>query len=155
MSKKPMRVCDREVIERKVVDAWKRNSLSKFEKLVKSSNVDSTLDSLIEDFNSIISKIDDLETERNKLRDSIELMAKQFNEEHTSFDDSNRYHRSYAGTYIRTDITYGTSKAKYSLETHVPHNIRQNIQDELALQTMSGDFDVNVLIEKLVEQFVN
>ena len=154
MSKKPMRVCDREVIERKVVDAWERNSLSKFEKLVKSSNVDNTLDSLIEDFNSIISKINDLETERNKLRDSIEKIATTFNEEH-SINENNSYHRSYSGTYISTNITYGRSGAKYSLQTHVPHEIRQNIQDELALQTMSGDFDVNVLIEKLVEQFVN
>jgi len=154
MSKKPMRVCDREVIERRVVDAWKQNSLSKFEKLVKSSNVDSTLDSLIEDFNSIISKINDLETERNKLRDSIENIAETFNEEH-SISDKNNYHRSFTGTYISTNITYGRSRAKYSLETNIPYEIRQSIQDELALQTMSGDFDVNVLIEKLVEQFVN
>ena len=154
MSKKPMRVCDRQVIERKVVDAWKQNSLSKFKKEVKSSKVDKALDNLVKDFNSVVSKIDELETERNKIRDSIELMAKQFNEEHTSFDDSNRYHRSYAGTYIRTDISYGTSKAKYSLETHVPHEVRQGIQDELALQTMSGDFDANELIQSLVNTFV-
>ena len=126
MSKKPMRVCDREVIERKVVDAWERNSLSKFEKLVKSSNVDNTLDSLIEDFNSIISKINDLETERNKLRDSIEKIATTFNEEH-SINENNSYHRSYSGTYISTNITYGRSITKYSLQTHVPHEIRQNI----------------------------
>mgnify|MGYP001216353655 CR=1 FL=1 len=154
MSNKAMRVCDREVIERKVVDTWKQKSLHDFEKLVKSSKVDKALDNLIKDFNSVVSKINDLETERNKLRDSIELMAKQFNEEHTSFEDSNRYHRSYAGTYIRTDISYGTSKARYSLETHVPHEIRQGIQDELALQTMCGDFDANELIQSLVNTFV-
>jgi hypothetical protein len=154
MSKKPMRVCDREVIERKVVDAWKQNSLSKFEKEIKSSKVDKALDSLIIDYNYVSSEIEELETRRNKLRDSIELMAKQFNEEHTNFDDSNRYHRSYAGTYISTDISYGTSKAKYSLRTHVPNDIRQDIQDELALQTMSGDFDANELIQSLINTFV-
>lgn len=153
MSNKAMRVCDREVIERKVVDAWKQNSLSKFEKEVKSSKVDKALDSLIKDFNSVVSKIDDLETERNKLRDSIENVAKTFNEEH-AIDDKNNYHRSYTGTYISTDIAYGRSKAKYSLQTQIPYEIRQGIQDELALQTMSGDFDANELIQSLVNTFV-
>ena len=154
MSKKPMRVCDREVIERKVVDAWKQNSLHDFEKLVKSTKVDKTLDSLIKDFNSIVSQINDLETERNKLRDSIENIAKTFNEEH-SINDKDSYHRNFTGTYISTNIAYGRNKANYSLSTNIPYEIKQAIQDELALQTMSGDFDVNVLIEKLVEQFVN
>ena len=149
-----MRVCDREVIERRVVDAWKQDALSKFEKEVKSSNVDNTLDSLIKDFNSVVSTIDELETERNKLRDSIELMAKQFNNEHSTLLEG-CYRHDWTGAYIKTDISYGRGGAKYSLETNIPHEIRQNIQDELALQTMSGDFDANVLIEKLVEQFVN
>lgn len=153
MSNKAMRVCDREVIERKVIDVWEQKSLHDFEKLVKSSKVDKTLDSLIEDFNSIISKINDLETERNKLRDSIEKIATTFNEEH-SINENNSYHRSFSGTYISTNITYGRSRAKYSLQTHVPHEIRQNIQDELALQTMSGDFDANELIQSLVNTFV-
>ena len=154
MSNKAMRVCDREVIERKVVDTWKQKALHDFEKLVKSSKVNKALDNLVKDFNSVVSKIDELETERNKLRDSIELMAKQFNNEHsTPLEGCYRY--DWSGAYIRTDISYGRGGAKYSLETNIPHEIRQNIQDELALQTMSGDFDVNVLIEKLVEQFVN
>ena len=154
MSKKPMRVCDRAVIERKVINAWKRNALSKFEKLVKSSNVDNTLDSLVEDFNIIISKIKDLETERNKLRDSIENVAKNFNKEHSNRDNDS-YHRDWIGAYISTNITYGRGEASYNLETQIPYEVRQGIQDELALQTMSGDFDVNVLIEKLIEQFVD
>ena len=153
MSKKPMRVCDREVIERRVVDAWKQDALSKFEKEVKSSNVDNTLDSLIKDFNSVVSTIDELEKERNKLRDSIELMAKQFNKEHSTYLEG-CYRYDWSGAYIKTDISYGRGRAKYSLETNIPHEIRQNIQDELALQTMSGDFDANELIQSLVNTFV-
>ena len=49
MSNKAMRVCDREVIERRVFDAWKQDSLSKFEKEVKSSKVDNALDNLVKD----------------------------------------------------------------------------------------------------------
>ena len=153
MSKKPMRVCDREVIERKVIDAWEQNSLSKFEKEVKSSKVDKALDNLVKDFNSIVSKIDELETERNKLRDSIELMARQFNEEHST-PVENSYRHDWSGAYIKPDISYGRGGAKYSLQTNIPHEIRQAIQDELALQTMSGDFDANELIQSLVDTFV-
>ena len=153
MSNKAMRVCDREVIERKVVDTWKQKALHDFEKLVKSSKVNKALDNLVKDFNSVVSKIDELETERNKLRDSIELMAKQFNNEHsTPLEGCYRY--DWSGAYIRTDISYGRGGAKYSLETNIPHEIRQGIQDELALQTMSGDFDANELIQSLVNTFV-
>ena len=154
MSKKPMRVCDREVIERKVVDAWKLNSLSNFEKLVKSSKVDKTLNGLIKDFNSIVSKMNDLETERNKLRNSIENVAKNFNKEH-SFINDNSYHRDWSGTFISTNIaSYGRSEADYNLVTQIPYEVRQAIQDELALQTMSGDFDANELIQSLINIFV-
>ena len=153
MSNKAMRVCDREVIERKVVDTWKRNSLSKFEKLVKSSKVDKALDNLIKDFNSVVSKINDLETERNKLRDSIELMAKQFNKEHST-PVENCYRHDWSGTYISTNIAYGRGEADYNLVTQIPYEVRQAIQDELALQTMSGDFDANELIQSLVDIFV-
>tara|TARA_Y100000592_G_scaffold24408_1_gene38120 strand:- start:268 stop:732 length:465 start_codon:yes stop_codon:yes gene_type:complete len=153
MSNKAMRVCDREVIERKVVDTWKQKALHDFEKEVKSSKVDKALDNLVKDFNSVVSKIDELETERNKLRDSIELMAKQFNNEHST-PVENCYRHDWTGAYIKTDISYGRGGAKYSLETNIPHEIRQNIQDELALQTMSGDFDANELIQSLVDIFV-
>ena len=99
MSNKAMRVCDREVIERRVVDAWKQDALSKFEKEVKSSKVDKALDNLVKDFNSIVSKIDELETERNKLRDSIELMAEQFNKEHSTLLEGS-YRHDWSGAYI-------------------------------------------------------
>tara|TARA_R100000353_G_scaffold50640_1_gene40195 strand:- start:259 stop:726 length:468 start_codon:yes stop_codon:yes gene_type:complete len=154
MSSKAMRVCDREVIERKVVDAWKQKSLHDFEKLVKSSKVDKTLNSLIKDYNSIISKMNDLETERNKLRDSIENVSKNFNKEH-SFIDNNSYHKDWSGTYISTNVgSYGRSEADYNLVTQIPYEVRQAIQDELALQTMSGDFDANELIQSLINIFV-
>ena len=153
MSNKAMRVCDREVIERRVVDAWKQDALSKFEKEVKSSKVDKALDNLVKDFNSIVSKIDELETERNKLRDSIELMAKQFNNEHSSLLEG-CYRHDWSGAYIETNISYGRGGAKYSLQTNIPYEIRQGIQDELALQTMSGDFNANELIQSLIDTFV-
>lgn len=153
MSNKAMRVCDREVIERRVFDAWKQNILSKFEKEVKSSKVDKALDNLVKDFNSVVSKIDELEREKNKLRDSIELMAKQFNKEHsTPLEDCYRY--DWCGAYIKPDISYGRGGAKYSLETNIPNEIKQGIKDELALQTMSGDFDANELIQSLINTFV-
>ena len=123
MSNKAMRVCDREVIERKVVDTWKQKALHDFEKEVKSSKVDKALDNLVKDFNSVVSKIDELETERNKLRDSIELMAKQFNNEHST-PVENCYRHDWTGAYIKTDISYGRGGAKYSLETNIPHEIR-------------------------------
>jgi len=153
MSNKAMRVCDREVIERRVVDAWKQDALSKFEKEVKSSKVDKALDNLVKDFNSVVSKIDELETERNKLRDSIELMAKQFNNEHSTLLEG-CYRHDWSGAYIETNISYGRGEAKYSLQTNIPHEMRQGIQDELALQTMSGDFDANELIQSLINTFV-
>ena len=74
MSNKAMRVCDREVIERKVVDTWKQKALHDFEKLVKSSKVNKALDNLVKDFNSVVSKIDELETERNKLNYLSEMV---------------------------------------------------------------------------------
>jgi hypothetical protein len=153
MSNKAMRVCDREVIERRVVDAWKQDALSKFEKEVKSSKVDKALDNLVKDFNSIVSKINELETERNKLRNSIELMAEQFNKEHSTLLEG-CYRHDWSGAYIKSDISYGRGGAKYSLQTNIPHEIRQGIQDELALQTMSGDFDANELIQSLINTFV-
>ena len=153
MSNKAMRVCDREVIERRLVDAWKQDALSKFEKEVKSSKVDKALDNLVKDFNSIVSKIDELETERNKLRDSIELMAEQFNKEHSTLLEGS-YRHDWSGAYIKSDISYGRGGAKYSLQTNIPHEIKQGIQDELALQTMSGDFNANELIQSLIDTFV-
>ena len=153
MSNKAMRVCDREVIERRVVDAWKQDALSKFEKEVKSSKFIKALDNLVKDFNSIVSKIDELETERNKLRDSIELMAEQFNKEHSTLLEGS-YRHDWSGAYIKSDISYGRGGAKYSLQTNIPHEIKQGIQDELALQTMSGDFNANELIQSLIDTFV-
>ena len=153
MSKKAMRICDREVIERRVFDAWEQDALSKLEKEVKSSKVDKELNNLIKDFNCLVSKIDELETERNKLRDSIKLMAKQFNKEHST-PDENSYRHDWIGAYIKTDISYGGGGAKYTLETNIPNEIKQGIKDELALQTMTGDFDAKRLIQSLIDTFV-
>ena len=152
---KAMRVVDREIIERQVVNAWKDKSLSELQQLIDSTGFGENCNKLLAKFNSLVDQIDELEKARNTLKDELETMTKDFNRTNCNVDDhSYRYH--YEGTYVELNLGhYGNSKGKgYELKTNVPSDIRTGISDELGLQTMGGDFNAKDLVEALIAKFV-
>ena len=152
---KAMRVVDREIIERQVVNAWKNKSLSELKQLVEETGFGVECDNLLSEFNSLVDQISDLEKERNSLKERIESMTKDFNTANCNVDEHS-YRHHYEGTYVDLNLGhYGNSKSSgYELKTNVPSEIRTGISDELGLQTMGGDFNAKDLVEALIEKFV-
>ena len=152
---KAMRVVDREIIERQVVNAWKDKSLSELKQLIEETGFGKECNDLLSEFNSLVDQISELEKERNSLKERIESMTKDFNTKNCNIDDhSYRYH--YEGTYVDLNLGhYSNSKSSgYELKTNVPSDIRTGISDELGLQTMGGDFNAKELVEALIAKFV-
>lgn len=152
---KAMRVVDREIIERQVVNAWKDKSLSEMKQLVFASGYQEDCNRLLSQYNSLVEQIDTLEKERNQLKQDLETLTQDFNRTNCNIDDhSYRYH--YEGTYVELNLgTYGNSKAKgFEYRTNIPSSIRTGIADELGLATMGGDFNAKDLVETLIAKFV-
>lgn len=152
---KAMRVCDREVIERQVVNAWKKKSEKVIIEKLLETKFGEALDNDLADYNNLVKEITALEKKRDELRRKVSDDIRVFNESNCEVDD-NSYRHNYYGTYVDTDIgSYGNSRAKgYTLNTNIPHELRSNISDELALSTMGGDFNGNDLVVRLIEMFV-
>ncbi len=152
---KAMRVVDREIIERQVVNAWKEKSLSEMKQLVFASGYEEECNKLLSEYNSLVDQISDLEKQRNELKQDLENLTTDFNRENCNIDDhSYRYH--YEGTYVELNLgCYGNSKAKdFEYRTNIPSSIRTGISDELGLATMGGDFNAKDLVETLIAKFV-
>ena len=152
---KAMRVVDREIIERQVINAWKNKSLSELQQLIESTCFGVNCNGLLAKFNSLVDQINDLDKERNALKDEIETMTKDFNTQNCNIVDHS-YRYDYEGTYVDLNLGhYSNSKSSgYDLKTNVPSEIRTGISDELGLQTMGGDFNAKDLVEALIEKFV-
>tara|TARA_Y100000114_G_scaffold153439_1_gene173390 strand:- start:918 stop:1385 length:468 start_codon:yes stop_codon:yes gene_type:complete len=152
---KAMRVVDREIIERQVVNAWRDKSLSEIKELVESTGFGDKLTDLISDYNGLVDQIKELEKQRDTLKDDMNAMTKEFNDSHCAVDESH-YRYNYQGSYVQLELAhYGNSKCSdWKYETNIPNDIRTGISDELGLQTMGGDFNGKDLVRALIEKFV-
>ena len=151
---KAMRIVDREIIERQVVNAWIDKSEKVMADIVEGSGFDVQLNDMIHSYNTLNEEIDLLERKAKDLRHEIEDTVKGFNSKHTE-KDNDSYNHSFFGTYVSTNLGhYGSKNANWDYKTNVPNSIRHGVSDELGLQTMGGDFNAKDLVAKLIEMFV-
>tara|TARA_R100000781_G_scaffold104274_1_gene68003 strand:+ start:3301 stop:3765 length:465 start_codon:yes stop_codon:yes gene_type:complete len=151
---KGMRVCDREIIERQVRNAWETKSKEDFEKEFTDSGVCEVVLNKFSEINNMIDNIQTIEANKNALEDEIKELVENFNECH-SLGKSDSYYNSYNGTYISlNNMGYNSKHQSYEIKTSVPNDIRISISDELGLQTMSGDFNAKAIVESLIKRFV-
>ena len=149
-----MRIVDREIIERQVVNAWINKSEKVMADIVESSGFDVELTDMINSYNTLNEEIALLEKKSKDLKNEIEDTVKSFNLKHTDRDDKD-YQHSFFGTYISTNLGYYRNRhADWEYRTNVPNSIRHGVSDELGLQTMGGDFNAKDLVAKLIEMFV-
>ena len=152
---KAMRIVDREIIERQVVNAWKEKSEANFIREVESEGFDVMLNDLMHQHSGLCDEIDALEKKLKELRQEIDDNVKGFNLRYSEKDNSS-YTHDYHGTYIKTSLGhYGHSKGDWEYDTNVPNRIRHGVADELGMQTMGGDFNAKDLVARLIEMFVD
>ena len=152
---KAMRIVDREIIERQVVNAWIDKSEKVMADIVEGEGFDVHLNDMIHSYNTLNEEIELLENKAKDLRHEIEDTVKSFNLKHSD-EDNECYQYSFYGTYVSTNLGhYGSKNASWDYKTNVPNSIRHGVSDELGLQTMGGDFNAKDLVAKLIEMFVD
>ena len=150
---KAMRIVDREIIERQVVNAWRDKSENLFVDIVEGEGFDLHINTMIRSLNDLCEEIELLEKKAKDLRHEIEENIEGFNGKHTDKDNES-YQHSWYGTYISANLGhYGNKNANWEYKTNVPNSIRHGVSDELGMQTMGGDFNAKDLVAKLIEMF--
>jgi len=149
---KPMRVCDRDIVERVICNKYEESKTDAFTKHYESSNakvkIKNMLDALEDyelDQRVLNVKMDDLNTE-------LEEQVKFYNDEYAGGTEGTSKYNNY---YCDAQLSFNKyNQDKVEIYFHFPTKVRQGIRDEIGLTTMGGDFDANELIAKLTERFV-
>mgnify|MGYP003645971686 CR=1 FL=1 len=140
----PMRVCDREAIVNKIKREWEQTSLNKFNQAFEGSENESWLDDKMKELKTIASKMQELEKDFDGVKEGIINHCKHIND---TLSDG--------GTSLYFDYPYSyNSKWSYELRTSMDYKMLKEIESELTLATIGGDFDVQQLIKDLTDRFV-
>ena len=140
----PMRVCDREAIVNKIKREWEQTSLNKFNQAFEGSENESWLDDKMKELKTIASKMQELEKDFDGVKEGIINHCKHIN---NTLSDG--------GTSLYFDYPYSyNSKWSYELRTSMDYKMLKEIESELTLATIGGDFDVQQLIKDLTDRFV-
>tara|TARA_R110000868_G_scaffold152694_2_gene377871 strand:- start:150 stop:584 length:435 start_codon:yes stop_codon:yes gene_type:complete len=140
----PMRVCDREAIVNKIKREWEQASLNKFNQAFEGSENESWLDDKMKELKTIASKMQELEKDFDGVKEGIINHCKHIN---NTLSDG--------GTSLYFDYPYSyNSKWSYELRTSMDYKMLKEIESELTLATIGGDFDVQQLIKDLTDRFV-
>ena len=140
----PMRVCDREAIVNKIKREWEQASLNKFNQAFEGSENESWLDDKMKELKTIASEMQELEKDFDGVKQGIINHCKHINDT-----------LSKRGTLLYFDYPYSyNSKCSYELRTSMDYTMLNEIQSELTLATIGGDFDVQQLIKDLTDKFV-
>lgn len=145
---KPMRVCDRNIVERVICKKYEETKKDMFKKQYESSSAKVVIDKMLHsledyqlDLKILNNKILDMQIE---LEETIDFYNGEYAGEKTygsSYDDSYLAYNRYNASIV--DIFFD-----------FPRKVKIGIQDEIGLTTMGGDFDANELIAQLTKQFV-
>jgi len=140
----PMRVCDREAIVNKIKREWEQASLNKFNQAFEGSENESWLDDTMKELKTTASKMQELEKDFDDVKERIINHCKHIND---TLSDG--------GTLLYFDYPYSyNSKCSYELRTSMDYTMQKEIESELTLATIGGDFDVQQLIKDLTDRFV-
>ena len=140
----PMRVCDREAIVNKIKREWEQASLNKFNQAFEGSENESWLDDKMKELKTIASEMQELEKDFDGVKQGIINHCKHIND---TLSDG--------GTSLYFDYPYSyNSKYSYELRTSMDYKMLKEIESELTLATIGGDFDVQQLIKDLTDRFV-
>jgi len=149
---KPMRVCDRDIVERVICNKYEESKTDAFTKHYESSNAKVKIKNMLD-------ALDDYELDQKVLNDKmidlnemLEEQVKFYNDEYcTDKDKTGNYNNYYNDAQLTFNKYHGD---KIEIYFNFPRKVMQGIQDEIGLTTMGGDFDANELIAQLTKQFV-
>ena len=152
----PMRVCDRTAIVNKIKNEWKETSLNRFKHSFEGSDNETYLKDRIKELETIKKEMEELEKDFNSIRESIQSHCKNVNNVLADGECKDHYEASYGGTSLKFDTPYNyNSDFGYTIRTHMTYKMIGEIENELTLATIGGDFDVKELIKDLTDRFVN
>ena len=145
---KPMRVCDREIVERVICNKYQESKTDTFTKEYEDS-------SLKKELGKKLIKLRDFEIDMkfasaqvDGLQKDIEESLKRYNEEHAG-------KKTYGDSYEDAHLSYSRYNASViDIDFDFPRKVAIGIQDEIGLVTMGGDFEASELIAQLVAKFV-
>jgi len=149
---KPMRVCDRDIVERVICNKYEESKTDAFTKHYESSNAKVKI-------KNMLNALEDYELDQkvlcDKMADLNEMLEEQvkfYNDEYAGGTEGTSQYNNY---YNDTQLTFNKyNKDKVSIYFHFPTKIKQSIRDEIGLVTMGGDFESSELIAQLTEKFV-
>ena len=152
----PMRVCDRTAIVDKIKREWKETSLNRFTHSFEGSENEIYLKDKLKELETIQKEMKELEEDFNSIRESIQSHCENVNNVLANGKSKDHYDTSYNGTSLKFDTPYSyTSCFGYEIRTHMSYKMLNEIESELTLATIGGDFDVKELIKDLTDRFVN
>ena len=152
----PMRVCDRTAIVNKIRNEWKQTSLNRFKHSFEGSNNETYLKDRLKELETIKKEMEGLDKYFNSIRESIKSHCENVNNLLSDGKCDDHYEASYGGTSLKFDTPYNyNSDFSYEIKTHMTYKMIGEIENELTLATIGGDFDVKELIKDLTDRFVN
>ena len=152
----PMRVCDRTAIVNKIKNEWKETSLNRFKHSFEGSENEIYLKDRLKELEKVTKEMKELEKDFNAICDSIESHCENVNNVLADGECKENYISHYGGTSLNFDNPYTyNSTFGYEIRTHMSYMLHSEIESELALATIGGDFDVKELIKDLTDRFIN
>jgi hypothetical protein len=152
----PMRVCDRTAIVDKIKREWKETSLNRFKHSFEGSDNETYLKDRLKELETIQKEMKELEKDFNSITESIQSHCENVNNVLADGECKENYKYSYGGTSLNFDNPYSyNSDFGYEIRTHMSYKMLNEIESELTLATIGGDFDVKELIKDLTDRFIN
>ena len=152
----PMRVCDRTAIVNKIRNEWKETSLNRFKHSFEGSDNETYLKDRLKELETIKKEMEELEKDFNSIRESIKSHCENVNNVLSDGECKDHYEASYGGTSLKFDTPYSfNSDFGYEIRTCMSYKMLNEIESELTLATIGGDFDVKELIKDLTDRFIN
>ena len=152
----PMRVCDRTAIVDKIKREWKQTSLNRFKHSFEGSDNETYLKDRLKELETVQKEMQELSEDFDAISKSIVSHCKNVNNVLADGECKDHYEASYGGTSLKFDTPYNfNSDFDYEIRTHMSYKMLNEIESELTLATIGGDFDVKELIKDLTDRFVN
>tara|TARA_R110000744_G_C18998548_1_gene521493 strand:- start:52 stop:510 length:459 start_codon:yes stop_codon:yes gene_type:complete len=149
---KPMRVCDREIVERVICNKYEESKTDAFTKNYENSNSRIKINHMLNALHDYELDLKILNDKIADLNNELEEQIKFYNDEYAGIQEKQGNYNSY---YNDAQLTFNKyNESKVEIYFNFPRKVIQGIQDEIGLVTMGGDFDVNELITQLTKQFV-
>ena len=145
---KPMRVCDREIVERVICNKYQESKTDAFTKEYEGSNLKKELTGKLKELRDFELDMKFASGKVEELQKDMEELLKRYNEEHAG-------KKTYGDSYEDAHLSYSRyNSSAIDIDFDFPRKVAIGIQDEIGLVTMGGDFEASELIAQLVAKFV-